>query len=196
MRIAAIDLETTDLKANMGTILCASFQQVMPPIRKLMEATDIAVPNPPTYTLKIDLDTMDPHDPNPDKELCMAIRDEIEWYDLVLSWNGVMFDASFLNARLLYHKERPTRFQFHKDLMYYAGQGHNRIGSRRLESVQQFMGIEEQKTRLDWDVWKRAMRGDKAGLDEVVRHCEIDVRVLAEAYWRLLPYVRNFHKAG
>ena len=58
------------------------------------------------------------------------------------------------------------------------------------------MGIEEQKTRLDWDVWKRAMRGDKEGLDEVVRHCEIDVRVLAEAYWRLLPYVRNFHKAG
>ena len=53
MRIAAFDLETTDLKANMGTILCASFQQVMSPIRRLMEAENIPVPNPPTYTLKI-----------------------------------------------------------------------------------------------------------------------------------------------
>ena len=36
MRIAAFDLETTDLKANMGTILCGSFQQIMSPIRRLM----------------------------------------------------------------------------------------------------------------------------------------------------------------
>jgi len=31
MRIASFDIETTDLKANMGIILCASFHEIVPP---------------------------------------------------------------------------------------------------------------------------------------------------------------------
>ena len=31
MRIASFDIETTDLRANMGTLLCASFHEIVPP---------------------------------------------------------------------------------------------------------------------------------------------------------------------
>lgn len=185
MRVAAFDLETTDLKAFMGTLLCGSFQEI----------DSFGGTHPRTYTIQIE-PPENPFDPNPDKAIAVAIRDEVEKYNLVLSWNGKMFDVPFLNARLLFHHERPVRPQFHLDLMYYAGYSSNRIGSKRLASVQQFLGIEEQKTGLDWDIWKAASKGDPVALSEVVRHCEIDVRVLAEAYWRLLPYVRNLHKAG
>ena len=86
------------------------------------------------------------------------------------------------------------RPQFHIDAMYYAGSSSNRIGSRRLASVQQFLGLDLEKTSLDWDIRTAATRGDKKALKYIVKHCEIDVQVLTEAYWRLLPYIANIHR--
>jgi len=188
MRIVAFDIETTDLRANMGTLLCASFQEVVTP--GFFKNHHNTGPSP--YSLVLDL--KDSHDPNPDRDLAVAIRDELYKYNLVLTWNGKMFDRPFLNARLLKHHELPWDPQFHLDLMYYAGYSFNRIGSKRLASVQQFLELENEKTALDWDVWKRAMRGDTAAMKLVVQHCEIDVGALAEAYWRFLPNVKNIHR--
>jgi len=199
MKIAAYDIETTDLRANMGTILCCSFQQIVPPIRHEPEYGSgqwLPVTQPATYTLSVRTEDQDQFDPNPDRDLVNRIAAEIEEYDLVVGWNSTMFDMSFINARRLFFKDPPVHVKFHKDLMWMVGQSQNRIGSKRLASVQQYLQIEEHKTGLDWEVWKRAGKGDPEALKEVIRHCEIDVRVLAEAYWRLLPYVRNLHRAG
>ena len=107
-----------------------------------------------------------------------------------------MENVPFLNARLMFHGERPTRIQFHIDAMYYAGGTSNRIGSRRLISVQQFLGIghDEGKTPLTWDTWKSAMRGSPKAMRDVVKHCEMDTIVLTRAYWALLPYIANIHR--
>lgn len=199
MKICAWDIETTDLRANMGTILCCSFQQIMPPQRFVNPDGSLdwhSAVQPQTYTLQVDPDTQDQFDPNPDRDLVSRIAAEIEAYDLVVGWNSVMFDMSFINARRLFFRDPPVHVKFHKDLMWMVGQSQNRIGGKRLATVQQYLGIEEQKTSLDWEIWKRAGKGDPEALKEVVRHCEIDVRVLAEAYWRLMPYVRNLHRAG
>ena len=182
MRIAAVDLETTDLKAFMGILLCGSFQSI-----------DLTGKQKPV-TLSLDLDKNDIFNPDPDKALAVALRDKIESYNMIVTWNGKLFDIPFLNSRLMFHGERPVHVQFHLDLMYYMAGSSNRVGSRKLVSAQQFLRIPEQKTVLDWEVWKRAMRGDAVAMKEVVRHCEIDVRVLAQAYWRLLPSVANIHR--
>jgi len=190
MRIVSFDIETTDLKANMGIILCASFHEIVPPG---YYSNHHDTPTRP-YTIKLNID--DPYDPNPDKELVISIRDEVEKYNAIVTWNGKMFDVPFLNARLMFHGERPVRVQFHIDAMYYAGGISNRIGSRRLISVQQFLGIsnEEGKTPLTWDTWKSAMRGSPKAMKDVVKHCEMDVQVLTRAYWALLPYIANIHR--
>ena len=188
MRIASFDIETTDLRANMGTLLCASFHEIVPPG---YYGNHHDTPNKP-YTFVVESTFVG--DPNPDKALAIALRDEIEKYNAIVTWNGKMFDIPFLNARLLFHRERPVRPQFHIDAMYYAGSSSNRIGSRRLASVQQFLQLPDEKTSLDWDVWKAATRGDKKALKYIVKHCEIDVKVLSDAYWRLLPYIANIHK--
>ena len=183
MRIAAVDLETTNLKAMMGILLCGSFLAI---------GADGPEGPPSTYGLR--LDATNPYDPDPDYSLAVDLRDEIERYNLIVTWNGKMFDIPFLNARLLFHRERPVAPQFHVDLMYYAGYSANRIGSKRLISVQQFLQLPHEKTALDWEVWKRAARGDPSAMSSVVTHCEADVTVLAEAWPRLLPYVKNIHR--
>lgn len=181
MRITAFDIETTDLKGMMGLLLCGSFQPIVPPEYDTLDA----------YTL-FDAEKYTKN-ANPDGDLAVALRDEIEKYDMIVTWNGKMFDIPFLNARLLKHHERPVRVKFHFDAMYQAGYSANRIGSKKLVNVQKFLDCTEAKTEIDWDVWKLAIMGDDEALAQVIEHCEQDVKVLAEVYWRLLPYLKNLH---
>ena len=182
MRIVAYDIESTDLKGLMGRILCCSFYRI--------------VDGHPTrpYTFRADRAPWKSKDPIDDSRLAVAIRDELEKYHLIVSWNGKLFDAPFVNARLLKVGERPIRPQLHLDAMYYAGGCSNRIGSKKLDNVQRFLGLTESKTPITWPEWQRAALGDKRAFEKVVHHCEQDVRVLAGAYWRLLPSVANIHR--
>lgn len=108
--------------------------------------------------------------------------------------NSKLFDAPFLNSRLLKAGERPLKPQFHLDLMWYAGGASNRIGSRKLVNVQKFLGLAEAKTDITWENWQEAALGDSKAYADVVHHCEQDVKVLAQAYWHLLPAVATIHR--
>lgn len=194
MRIVAFDLETSDLKALMGVILCASFKEIVPPG---YYGNHHDTPTRP-YTLKLDRPPSMKFNANPDKKLCMAIRDELHKYNMIVGWNSKLFDLPFLNARLAYFGEAPCKPQFHLDPMYHAGGGSMRIGSKKLLNVQKFFKLGEDtdggKTDIDWDTWKSAALGNPQAMKEVVGHCEADVNVLAAAYWKLLPHVANIHR--
>ena len=182
MRIVSWDLETTNLSALMGRILCASFYPIIDGKRT----------HP--YTLRLDAPRYRGRSRIDDNKLAVAIRDELETYNMIVGWNSKLFDAPLLNARLAKVGARPLHAQFHLDLMYYAGGCSMRIGSRKLENVQKFFALAESKTQITWDNWSLAAGGDRAALNEVVHHCEQDVKVLAAAYWRMLPAVANLHR--
>lgn len=180
MKIVAWDLETTDLKALMGQTLCCSFS----PVNKIES----------TYSLRGDIKPFREKDPISDRKLVVAIRDELERYHCIVGWNSKLFDLAFLNARLLHFGERPCRPQFHIDLMYYARGASLKIGSSKLENVQKFFRLPDEKTPLEWDEWKRAARADKKAMDKVLKHCEQDTKCTAQAYWVLLPMIANIHR--
>src|SRR5205085_11769652 len=120
--------------------------------------------------------------------------DELETYNMIVGWNSRLFDLPLLNARLAKHGERPCRPQFHVDAMYYAGGGSMRIGSRKLENVQKYFKLGDEKTAIDWEQWQAVATGDATAMKAVVEHCEQDVKVLAQAYWKLLPHIANIHR--
>jgi len=177
------DLETTNLSGLMGRILCASFCRVI----------DEQHPTKP-YTFRLDDPKYSGRNQIDDNKLAVAIRDELEKFHLIVGWNSKLFDAPFLNARLAKAGSRPLHPQLHLDLMYYAGGSSMRIGSKKLVNVQKFFNLPEAKTEISWDNWNLAAGGDQDALDEVVNHCEMDVKVLSLAYWKLLPSVANLHR--
>lgn len=180
MKICAWDLETTDLKALMGQTLACSFTPICPAGK--------------TYSFRGDTAPYKDKDPISDRSLVVAIRDELEKYNCIVGWNSKLFDLAFLNARLLYYGERPCRPQFHLDMMYYARGSSTRIGSSKLDNVQKFFKLKDEKTPIAWDEWKRAARSDKLAMDKVIKHCEQDTKCTAQAYWALLPMVSNIHR--
>lgn len=182
MRIVGFDLECTSLSGMVGRMLCCGF-------KKFTEEQ-----NSPAYIFRGDvpkyrnkLDIVD------DSKLAVAIRDELETYDIIVGHNSKLFDRKFLNARLMKAGERPLKPMWHVDTMWII-RTHARMSSK-LDNVQRFMGLPMEKTPITWDNWMRAAAFDKKGMDEVVSHCQADVEVLEQAYWRLIPFMRQITRA-
>lgn len=167
------DLECTSLSAMIGRVLCCSFK----PIGKK------------PYTFRADDPKHKGRRASDDSKLVIAVRDELEKYDIIVGHNSKLFDAKFLAGRLLKAGARPREKRFHVDSMWCI-RSHMRISSK-LDNVQQFLGLEDKKSPITWDSWADAAAGDKAAMDEVVYHCEQDVKVLELAYKKLIPYIGN-----
>ena len=68
------------------------------------------------------------------------------------------------------------------------------FNSVSLKSVQEALGLVEEKTRLDPMEWVQAATGHKPAIDYVVEHCEKDVMVLEEVFTRLAPFIHVIYK--
>lgn len=173
------DIETTDLKGLMGRMLCVSFLD-----GQTGEVTTFRADEQPWKgRTKID-----------DKKLAVACRNHLEKYKLIVGHNSKLFDVPFVNARLAKHGERPIHVEWHMDTRWYLNSASMRIGSAKLDNAQKFFDLGEAKTPISWEQWQLAATLDKSAMDEVVVHCEQDVKVLAELVPHVLPYVKNLHR--
>jgi uncharacterized protein YprB with RNaseH-like and TPR domain len=170
------DLECSDLSGMIGRILCSSFKPL----------------DGDVYTLRGDRKPYRNGDIADDSALAISIRDELEKYDILVTWNGKLFDAKFLAARLFKAGARPRRKQIHVDGMWIVRS--NFRMSSKLDNVQKFLDLPQAKSPITWDDWARAGAWNKQAMDYVVDHCERDVEVLEGVYKRLQPYVSRLVK--
>jgi uncharacterized protein YprB with RNaseH-like and TPR domain len=170
------DIEATSLSGMIGRILCSSFKPL----------------GEEPYTFRGDRKPYRNGDIADDSALAIAIRDELEKYDVLVGHNSKLFDAKFLAARLFRVGERPRRKQLHVDTMWLIRS--NLRMSSKLDNIQKFIGLPEEKSPIAWDDWARAGAWNRQAMDYVVEHCEQDVRVLEGVYVKLLPYVSRLVK--
>jgi uncharacterized protein YprB with RNaseH-like and TPR domain len=179
MRVTFWDIESTDLTAGFGRLLCCSF----------FDLGSDAV-----ETFRIDRRPWKTKSIIDDSKLASAIRDRLHSADIVVGWNSKMFDAKFVQARLAKHGLAPLRLTkdhgtMHIDAMWSSTA--MRIGSKRLDNISRFFDSPNRKTALDPDIWAAAATGDRESLDSVVEHCEADVRVLADLWPPIAQHVKN-----
>ncbi|HLA81254.1 MAG TPA: ribonuclease H-like domain-containing protein [Thermoleophilia bacterium] len=169
----------------VGHILCASFVDI--------PNCGVCEPKVETYRLD-DKRFRIRKDPSNDSKLAAAIRDRLELTDIVVGHNSKLFDLKFLKARLAKYDLRPPNVKWHLDTMWTA-RSHLRASSK-LDNLQHFLDLPDEKTAITWDDWARGAALQHDAMDRIVEHCEKDVLVLAQAYWRLLPMVRTLKRDG
>src|SRR3990167_2080457 len=178
------DIEATNLSANVGRIICCSFKPIGGEVYTL-HALQPGIKKPDVYD---------------DSALCVAIRNELERYDIAVGWNSKMFDLKYINARCMRVGERTKRAGYHVDGMW-SWRSKARAWSG-LASVQHFVGASQEKTVIDWAQWMRVLGWNKAlreeAMQEIVEHCEIDVEVLEEVYCLMVKAgaIRGLRKDG
>lgn len=129
-----------------------------------------------------------------DRDLVDAYARALEEYDILVSWNGKMFDIPVISGRLAYHRLRPLIRGKHIDAMYYASGNAMRIGRRSLASVSEYFNSENRKSPLSVRTWDAAMAGSEDAYREIQEHCDADVLVLREVFGTLKSQVLNIHR--
>ncbi len=176
-KILALDIETTNLKADFGFVLAFGYQW-------------LANGGEPRILKLTDYNGSFHRDPTNDSRLVRDIHAILTEADMWVSHYGKMFDLPFLRTRMLAASTRlylpPTP---HVDL-YFTSRANLALHSNRLGVLQEALGIENRKTRLATRAWIRAAAGHVPSLREVAKHCYHDIEGLVEEYEILRPYVR------
>lgn len=173
LKIVVFDIETTDLDAHFGQVVCCTFK----PYGKKM------------FTLRID----DKRNPNPksDKWLVKEILSTISQYDVVVTWNGQLFDKRFLNTRsLLLGLKKPFPSIKHRDLCLIARAKFRVMGNRLSTWSERLRGYSN-KTKINPELKRALIRLEKKALNFVVKHCEIDVLETELNYIDFGPYLSD-----
>jgi uncharacterized protein YprB with RNaseH-like and TPR domain len=174
-RILVFDIETTNLKADFGTVLCVGY--------KWLGEKTVHVPSIMDYRgWKKDV-TYDGH-------LIRDFKEVYEQADLLVTYFGKGFDVKYLNAKMLEHSLGTLPNTPHVDL-FYTVKANLALSRKSLANVGYFLGLSTEKTPVEGRVWKKAQAGFPDAIEYVIRHCDADVKILEEAYLRLRPLVRQ-----
>jgi uncharacterized protein YprB with RNaseH-like and TPR domain len=169
------DIETSNLDADFGTLLCVGYKWLGEDEVHLISINDYK-------SFK--------HDPTNDKHL---VRDFLKVYneaDLTVAYNGILFDRPWLIAKVMEHGlEIPPNIPMQDP--YWCVKSNLRISRKSLQNVSYFLRLSAEKTPVEGKIWKRAAVGHEPSLEYIKEHCEADVHVLEEAYLYLRPLMRT-----
>ena len=167
--ICFFDLEMTGLSADYGTILIGSVKEYGK--------------SPKTFVV----DT-----PGDDRDVAIAVRNELNKYMTWVSYNGKMFDIKFLNTRLLIHGEEQAIRRHHLD-MYWQVKYHTRTSRKSQAHVLNTLDAVEEKMTVSPKMWAEIMKNPAKNLLKLKDRCESDVIGLEELYDKMKHLIINLN---
>jgi uncharacterized protein YprB with RNaseH-like and TPR domain len=176
--IGFFDLETSNLKANIGILLSWAIKyKGGKVVHDLITKRDIL-----TGMM--------------DKRIVKSFLAEIKNVDVLVGYYSTKFDVPFARTRAMMLGLVFPAFnsQFHHDV-YYSARNKLCLHSKRLDAVAHALGSKHQKTPLDISVWQKAQYGDKKALGYVLEHNIADVQVLEEVFDMLRPHIKMERKS-
>jgi DNA polymerase elongation subunit (family B) len=172
-RIGWLDIETSNLKANFGIVLCWC---ILAEDGTLYEDW---------LTKK---DVMSGIEDARVVETCIQTMRE---FDRVVGHYSTYFDVPFLRTRAMIHGIDYPKFGeiYHTDVWRMA-KSKLCLHSNRQDVIAESLYGKTVKTRISHPHWRKAMMGNEESCMEVLHHCECDVADLKKNYESLLPYCR------
>lgn len=171
-KILFYDIETTDLNADWGTLLCVGYKWLGDKTPTVLSILD--------YPGKNFLD---------DSNLVKAFYDVISQADMVITYFGKGFDQPWMQPKYMLYNLSTLPNVPHVDLFYIA-KSNLKLSRKSLDNLVTFFNLGK-KYNVSREDWKLAKIGDPHGVAEVIKHCYVDVNLTEKLYLnKLRPYVR------
>lgn len=164
MRTLFFDIESTDLSADIGNILCIGYKWSD---EKTTHIIDIV--KYPGKTLADDSGVLREFE----KVYLQA--------DVVVFHFGEYFDLPFIQTRRLIHGMKPLPVVTAVDTWRIAKK-RLKFGSNRLERILDVLKCPYKKTPVALSIWAKARVGDRNALKYIIEHCYKDVKILEWVY--------------
>lgn len=165
LRLVVWDIETTNLRADIGRLVLASFLDA--------------------HTGK--LETMD-YTEGGEAALAAWVRDQVERADMLIGHNTKAFDRNFLNGVLARHGLQPLPKRQHLDTYLIARYGlKGLLQSNSMDNLADFFQLDRSKYKPSKHDWRDVLV-DPESLEEIRIRCEEDVLLNLELWYALRPY--------
>lgn len=175
------DLETTNLNADFGVVLCGVILPSGPGAKPIVFRAD----KYPTWKTNR----------SNDAELVKDIVKELDCYDIWCGHNASRFDVPFLRTRLLRHKLPPLPTRKLVDPVLLA-RNKLRMSFNSLAQVANLLGINS-KTELKPEMWLAAsLDGCTKSIGYIVDHCVQDCVTLDKVVGALKHYSTTLNSYG
>lgn len=172
-KVGFLDIETSNLKANFGIVLCWC---ILADDGTLYE----------DYMTKKDV--MSGIEDARVVETCIATMLE---FNRVVGHYSTYFDIPFIRTRALIHGIKfPGQGELYHTDTWKMAKKSLCLHSNRQDVIAESLYGKTVKTRISHPDWRKAMLGDAKAMAEVVDHCEKDVEDLKKNYETLLPFVK------
>jgi uncharacterized protein YprB with RNaseH-like and TPR domain len=169
-RIGYLDIETDNLKADLGTMLSWSIKE-----KDGTTAYDI-------------IDKKELFNGTFDTRIIKSCINEMCKYKIIVTYFGTGFDLPFLRTKALHYDfDFPAYGDIYNFDLYYTVKSKLCLSRKSLAVATQYLGIEG-KTPLDGNVWYLAKYGDKKALNSVLYHNIADVEILESLHNKLQPF--------
>lgn len=179
-----LDIETTDLAADRGVVLCVCYESSKYPGKIVTLRNDEVSP------------AWRKGRRGDDKEIVRRTCRLIEAHDVVVAHNGVRFDLPFLRTRAMRWGLPALGEPKVVDPLNILWRKH-RLRSNRLGALSDILGLSDKKTPLDLSVWADAMlNGSRRAMNLIVEHCVADVRVLSGVLPHVAPFIKILDHKG
>lgn len=159
------DIETTDLKADFGRLICAVVKE---------------------YGTRRSETVYRPVDYRDDRDCILRVKKRLEDFDIAVGHFTKGFDVPWLNTKLFMMGLPRIRKLFHVDTYYIVKSKMRTMSRKSLERVGDTLQLDEGKMRLSIHVWNRARDGDPEAIDRIVERCRSDVRLTELVYESLI----------
>lgn len=135
-----------------------------------------------------------------DYDLCETLWNLYDEADVVVAHNGDKFDQQKANARFLRHGMGPPSHYVEVDTIKIA-RTFFALTSYSLAYLADYLGVEHKLDAGGIDTWENCVNGDKTARAHMKKYNIQDVKVLADVYAKLEPWIgfngrgRKFNRA-
>lgn len=172
VKILTYDIECTDLNSDWGTLLCVGYKWLGDKNPTVISILD--------YPGKNILD---------DSNLVKAFHDVLAEAEMVITYFGKGFDQPWLQGKYMLYDLAPLPNIPHVDL-FYTAKSNTRLSRKSLDNLVTEFRVGK-KYNVSREDWKLAKIGDVGGINQVIKHCYVDVNLTEKLYLtKLRPYVR------
>jgi uncharacterized protein YprB with RNaseH-like and TPR domain len=170
-RCLCLDIETTNLNADYGVVLCAAMSRSVGRIQVLSQRTL----NPDWGTSSLN-----------DRPVLERLLAEMAQADFWIAHNGAAFDLPFLYARAAYWglPTPPKRALLDPVVV---SRRHYRLSGNSLENLAKYFNLPPKTPLLPNDWMSAALARDNQAMRRIERHCRRDVEILT----KLAPHFRG-----
>ena len=178
MRCVIMDIETSDLRADIGGLLVACFGEV----DSNGNIVDLRTQTVQTIGKGSVAER--------EKKLVQWTKDQWEYADIVIGQNHIGFDRHFIDGVLFRYRMPLLQNRILIDT-YQVAKGKFAMSASMRNMVDiMHLGVKDAPSKDDW---REANHGDKEALKRITERCESDVRMTNDMWNRLKPVYMMKH---